>query len=297
MFRFHISFLLPGVKRFCGRLIKVRAQENMQKFIKYYEDTSSICREFGETIKGIQFDEETQAVELFALTSINMCAQHCMSISVLLRNNYITDCFIISRNIIEIFFNLNWATKCDTREEVNDRVLRLEANPYLNFEKEIKLMEKDIDSDKPNLSKSLVLKQREAIDGEKKTFPYLLVEGNNLKSEFKSAPSFADRMGDLRLKYYHLYRFASMFTHPSPKLKEFFMHRVANQDRPTDAIIEPLKETLSYCLLFIQLCYAITKHILVDFKPENNTKRQELYEKLVGIVKASNEKYYGISSN
>lgn len=278
--------------RFCASDAGVIAQENMQKFIKYYEETSLICREFGETIKGIQFNEESQAVELFALTSINMCAQHCMSISVLLKNNYITDCFIISRNIIEIFFNLNWATKCDTREEVIERVFRLEANPYLNFEKEILLMERDIDSDKPNLSKTLILKHREAINGEKETFPYLLVDRNNLNSEFKSAPSFAHRMGDLRLMYYHLYRFTSMFTHPSPKLKEFFMHRVANQDRPTESIIEPLKQTLSYCLLFIELCLAITKHILFDFNPEHNPARQEMYNKLVSIVKESNQGYY-----
>ncbi|MDQ7815537.1 MAG: DUF5677 domain-containing protein [Melioribacteraceae bacterium] len=269
----------------------------MQKFIKYLEDTSSICLDFGETIKGIQFDEEKQAIELFAITSINMCAQHCMSISTLLKNNYITECFIISRNIIEIFFNLNWATKCDTREEVIDRVLTLEADPYFNFEKEINLMEKEINSNKPNLSKSLILKHREAIDGEKETFPQLLVDRNNLQSKFKSAPPFAQRMGDLRLKYYHLYRFASMFTHPSPKLKEFFMHRVVNPDRPTEAIIEPLKQTLSYCLLFIQLCFAITKHILFDFKPENNLRRQELCDKLVSIVKMSNENYYGNSAS
>ena len=269
----------------------------MQKFIKYYEETSSICREFGETLNGIQFDEETQSIELFALTSMNMCAQHCMSIAILLKNNFITDCFIISRNIIEIFFNLNWAAKCDTREEVIDRVYQLEANPYLSFEKEIKLMEREIESGKPNLSKFLVLKHREAIDGEKENFPFLLVDRNNLKSEFKSAPSFADRMGDLRLMYYHLYRFTSMFTHPSPKLKEFFMYRVSSQKRPSEAIIEPLKQTLSYCLLFIELCFATTKYILFDFNPEHNPTRQEMYNRLVSIVKESNQGYYGNPPN
>ncbi len=269
----------------------------MKKFIKYYEDTASICREFGETTKGLQFDEEAQAVELFALSSITMCAQHCMSISVLLQNNYTTDCFIIARNIIEIFFNLHWATKGDTRDEVIERVFKLEANPYLNFEKEISLMEIDIDSNKPNLSKSLIIKHRKAIDGEKRTFPYLLVDRNNINSEFKSAPPFANRMGDLRLMYYHLYRFTSMFTHPSPKLKEFFMHRVANQDKPTDAIIEPLKQTLSYCLLFIELCLAIAKYILFDFNTEHNPTRQKMYNKLVSIVKESNQGYFANPPN
>lgn len=269
----------------------------MQKYIKYFEETASICRGFGETTKGIQFNEELEAVELFALTSINMCAQHCMSIAVLLKHDCTTDCFIISRNIIEIFFNLNWATKCDTREEVIERVFKLEANPYLNFENEILLMERDMNNDKPNLSKSLILKHRKAINGEKEKFPHLLVDRNNLESEFKSAPPFANRMGDLRLMYYHLYKFASMFTHPSPKLKEFFMHRIANQVSPTEVITEPLKQTLSYCLLFIELSLSITKDILFYFNSEQNPARQEMYNKLVSIVKESNQGYFGNAPN
>lgn len=267
----------------------------MQKFIKYYGDAASICLDLGETTKGIQFNEETEAIELFALTSINMCVQHSQSISTLLKNNFITDCFVISRNIIEVFFNLNWATKVKTREEVMERVFQLEANPYHNFDKEIKLMEKNINSDKPNLSKHLILQHIEAIKGEKAKYPYLLVDKNNLLSDFKSAPSFADRMGELRLQYYHLYRFTSMFTHPSPKLKEFFMHRIANKNKPTDSIIAPLKQTLSYCLSFITLCVAITKDILSDFNPEHNLRREEMYNKLVAIFNESNEGYFGSS--
>lgn len=269
----------------------------MQNFIRYFNDSSSICLDFGETTKGIQFNEETQAIELFALTSINMCVQHSLSISALLRHEYFTDCFIISRNIIEIFFNLNWASKGKTREEVIERVFQLEANPYNNFDKEIKLMERNVDNNKPNLNKSSILEHIVAINGEKDAYPYLLVDKNNLRSDFKSAPSFADRMGDLRLKYYHLYRFTSMFTHPSPKLKEFFMHRVVIQGRPTDVIIEPLKQTLAYCLLFIELSLAITKDILIDFNPEYNTKREEIYNKLVLIVKEANQGYYGNPSD
>ena len=83
-----------------------------------------------------------------------------------------------------------------------------------------------------------------------------------------------------------------MFTHPSPKLKEFFLHRVTNQNRTIDAVIEPLKQTLSYCLLFIELCFAIAKDILFEFNPEHNPVRQEMYNKLVGIVIESNEGYF-----
>jgi len=265
----------------------------MQNFIKYFEDAASIYHDFGKTTKGVQFNEETQAIELFSLTSINMCAQHLLSISTLLRNNFITDCFIISRNIIEVFFNLNWAVKAETREEVIERVFQLEANPFYDFDNEIKLLERNVDSNKPNLSKSLILDHVKAINDWKENSPYLLVDKNNLKSKFKSAPSFADRMGEDRLKYYHLYRFTSMFTHPSPKLKEFFMHRVANQNRPTDAIVEPLKQTLSYCLSFVTECFAITKYILSEFNPEHNPARQEMYDQLVAIFNESNEGYFG----
>jgi hypothetical protein len=276
-----------------GQLI---SGDNMQQFIKYFESSSSICLDFGKTTSGSQFDEQTQAIEAFALTSINMCAQHSMSISTLLRENFLTDCFIISRNIIEVFFNLNWVRQGKTREEVLERVFQLEANPYNNFDKEIKLMRKNIDSDKPNLSKSSILEHVKLINGEKKRFPFLLVDKNNFNSDFKSVPSFAERMGDLRLKYYHLYRFTSMFTHPSPKLKEFFMRRVINDSKPTDSIVEPLKQILAYCLLFIKMSLEITKHILSDFNPENNLERQELYNKLVAIVLQSSEGYLTIST-
>ncbi len=121
---------------------------------------------------------------------------------------------------MKYFFNLNWAAKCDTREEVIDRVYQLEANPYLSFEKEIKLMEREIESGKPNLQ-ILFLNDEKQLMEKKENFPFLLVDLNNLKSEFKSAPSFADRMGDLRLMYYHLYRFTSMLTHPS-KIERIF---------------------------------------------------------------------------
>jgi len=269
----------------------------MQKFIKYFEEAATICIDFGETTKEIQFNEETQAIELFALTSINMCAQHSMSISTLIKNNLITDCFIIARNIIEVHFNLLWAIEGKTREKIIDRVYQLEANPFNNVDKEIKLMERNIDSNKPNLSKALILKHIEAIKNEKKKFPYLLVDKNNFQSDFKSIPPFADRMGKLRLLYYHMYRFASVFTHPSPKLKEVFMLRVTNQNKPTDTIIGPLKQTLSYCLFFVAECLACTKFVLFNFNPEHNPARQEMYNKLVGIFEESKEGYSRDPSN
>lgn len=268
----------------------------MEKFEKYFVETTNICEELGRTTKGIQFDEELQAMELFALTSISMCSQHSITISLLLKNNRLTDCFIISRNIMEIFFNLNWASKGSTRDEIDDRVFQLEASPFLNFEKEIDLMEKNLCSPSPILHASFVKEHRTAIDKEKINFPFLLEDKSNPHSKFKklSQNSFADRLGELRVKYYHLYRFSSWFTHPTPKLKEFFMHRIANGDSMENIIKDSLKITLSYSLLFIELSFAIAKHIIFNFNTESNPKRQELYNQLAVIVDNSNEKYYGI---
>lgn len=268
----------------------------MEKFKKYFSDTSKLCEEFGKTSKGITFDEEKQAIELYALTSIGMCSQHTLSISLLLRNNIMTDCFILSRNLMEIFFNLNWASKGHTREEMNDRVFQLEANPFYCFEKEIVLMEENLKLPNSILDKSFVHEHRDAIDKEKENFPFLLENRNDPLSKFKklSQTSFADRVGDLRLKYYHLYRFSSWFVHPTPKLKEFFMQRIVMKDCPENVITKPLKITLSYSLLFIELCFALAKYFLFNFNPELNPQRQELYNQLSKIVDDSNEGYFGI---
>lgn len=270
----------------------------MEKFTKYFDEATDLCEELGRTTRGIQFNEELQAIELYALTSISMCSQHSFTISLLLKNNRLTDCFIISRNIMEIFFNLNWANKGATRDEINDRVFQLEANPFLNFEKEINMMENNLLSPSPIIHPDFAKEHREAIEKEKINFPFLLEDKSNLQSKFKqlSVSSFADRMGNMRIKYYHLYRFSSWFTHPTPKLKEFFMNRISNEESALSIIKVPLKITLSYSLLFIEFTFAIAKYILFDFNPESNPQRQELYNQLSVIVDNSNEGYFGIPS-
>lgn len=252
-------------------------KSNLEDYIKNCEKASSILQSYGETFSKIQFNEENQAIELFALTSLRMSSQHFKSISILLKNGILSDCFIICRNIIELCFNLRWAEKGKTRNEVLDRTYQLEAKPLKDFDTEIKEMEKCIGKEMQRLSDDSIIAHINLINEIKGSLPYLLEKGDDSKLEFRTAPSFANRMGDLKIKYYHIYRFVCMFAHPSPKLKEYFMKRGGTVNSPMEALIEPLGQVLTSCLLFSHMLMLASGKILADYV-SNNSERLITFE-------------------
>ena len=59
---------------------------------------------------------------------------------------------------------------------------------------------------------------KNATTQEMKEFPHLVTKDKNGNLVFKTPPNFAERMREHRLKFYHIYRFTSFFTHPTPDL-------------------------------------------------------------------------------
>jgi len=272
--------------------------DSMDKYQQLFNNSFLVCSQFADTTEGLQFDEEKQAIELFSILSVKMCSQHSKSIAVLLENKLYSDCYIIGRNIIEILFNLRWIKQPKEKSEKLDRVYQLEANPLRMFDSEIKAMEQDLRSSTPSLDPAFVKKHRVEIEKQKKLFPFLLVNSNDHNSNFKSvSKNFLQRVGDMRLRYYHLYRFASMFIHPNPKLKEIFLSRVAKADNELEEFLEPLRIYLAYILLFIELTIGYGIELLIDFNPEHHKIREDLYSQMVKIVNSGNNDYFSIPPN
>lgn len=155
-------------------------------------------------------------------------------------------------------------------------------------------MESNINGDKPLWDNNKVIEFRKLIDLEKDTFPFLFEETEDGKSKFKKPEPFIQRLDpELRLKYYHLYRFTSLFIHPGPKLKEVFLKRKTSEYNPIEIIIEPTKQILAYTLLFEELILGYAIEIFSNFNVDKIEFRNNLYSELALIVDNANKEYFG----
>ena len=266
----------------------------LKEYSEHYAAASSIFERFGNTLLGIQFDEEKEAVEVFVLQSIAMCREHCRSITLLLDNNFFCEPIMVSRSIFEFLFNIHWIVGANDRQEQLRRVRQLEAEPYRHFDDEVKRIEKDAASSTPHWAVTSSSRMREAVNKVKKESPFLLANRSNLSSHFLHAPSLTTRMGNvLRLQYYHLYCFGSMFTHPTPALKELYLRR-SDASEPVNAKIEPaLEQNLAYGLLLAELILNFAAPVFSSYNPEKVRERVSCYEQLVDIVEKANKGYFG----
>jgi len=123
----------------------------LEEFIKYYSDAKDICFRFIETLADTQLDEENNSPEIYTLTSINLTKHNCNSITVLLKEDEFGSAIMICRNLIEMYFNFDWAIepinqgldKDRLKEAIKDRFFKLQGTPYYNFEKNLNEMESD----------------------------------------------------------------------------------------------------------------------------------------------------------
>jgi hypothetical protein len=265
----------------------------MTEYINYFNDANRIFREFGSTTIGITLDEEKQPFELYCMSGLKICQKKSKSISLLLSNELYVDAIILTRQIMELLFNIHWI-KQSSGDERKERVYKLEAEPYYYFSKEIREMKSNIYGDRPLWEDNNVIEFRKLIELEKETFPFLVEETEDGKRIFKKPEPFIQRLEpELRLKYYHLYRFTSLFIHPGPKLKEVFLKRKTSENNPIEKIIEPTKQILAYTLLFEELILGYAIEIFSKFNEDKIEFRNKLYSDLVLIVDKANKEYFG----
>ena len=261
----------------------------LAKYSEYFEDTSLILNRFSETLSNIEFDEEKEGEEIFNLTTIKLLSQNNLSISILLKNKHYSSVAALLRIIIESFFSIHWVTDTNDDFEKLNRIYRLEADTSFHYEKEVRLMEADLKSESPHWKPEAIKVLRDAVEREKKKFPYLL-EIKDGKKIFKSAPGIAERMSEkLRVKYYHFYIFTSFFSHPSPKLKEFFLTRIDPKKNSELRLFEALAKTMKECLAFTVGILGYTFQIYDKY--EKTDTRLDLFNSMKKIAENSQITY------
>lgn len=251
----------------------------LESFSKYYNEVADKCKQFLETISDIQFNEKEESYKIFLITIIKLNIKNAVSITLLLDNDQISSSLMICRNIIESYFNIDWGFEPENDDKVKERFYKLEADYLYHIDKQIELIIKDQSTLKPKWDEKTVKELKNMLDMYRKNYPYLITINKKGKTVFKHLPSFADRMTDKRLQYYQFYIFTSLFSHPSPKLKDYFINKfnLGNIDNA-------LKQTLALCIYLIQSIIGYAEIIFRDTNSYFNTRKQ-CYDEIEKIVK------------
>ncbi len=262
----------------------------LTEYSEYYSEASRLFTEFGDTLCGVEFDEEEQAVEVFSLTSLSLCSSHSRAVSNLLNEEFAVEPIVVARSFLEILFDLHWIRQSDNSDERADRVFRLEAHPYYGMVKEIRLIKNEMNGTYPKWYELA----RGVLEDVGKGSPFLLNSSVDPLS-FKQAPDLASRMGpQYRLRYYHIYRFASLFTHPTPTIKDVFVKRVGGGKTRDDIIEEALQQFLAYGLLFLGLILGYAKDIFSKYTPGERAHRDRCYQSMFILVDKGNKGFFSV---
>lgn len=255
-----------------------------------YLESSELFAQFGKTTEGVNFNTIDEAVEIYYLMSMKVAQNNSKAVSVLLSNNLPLETNHIIRNIMETFFKLNWVVKDKNRQAMLERVYQLEANPFAKYEKEMNIVGKHLKEVYAPFDEDDWKRRIKSLEDEKESQPQLLQKNKGGKKCYKTAPAFTDIMGEaFRVKYYHIYCFLSAYVHPSPFLKIFLLRFNQISKLPNEIMLEPVKQSLTFGLLFLELIMAYCVTIFDKYKSEQNDHRIELYKKMNSIA----TQYYG----
>ena len=253
---------------------------------EYLLSAACLSRQTGNTFKGIQFDEKSQAVELFALQSLAMCDSHCRASALLMQNNFPAETVMVLRPIQELLFDIHWILQLETKEERLERVYKLEADPYARWDRETKLIAKGYSAEKAK-------QFRGPLDEFLTTKAHLVDFNQDGTKSFKAMnTSLADRMGDkLRPLYYHIFMFGSLFSHPTPANKNLYLER-ANSERAIGFLEESRRQFVAYSLLSIGFIMGFAEEVLGPFSTAAKGERDDLFKKMTVLIDKANKGYF-----
>ena len=250
----------------------------LESFSKYYSNVADKCKQFLETITDIQFNEKEESYKIFLITIIKLNIKNAESITLLLKNNQISSSLMICRNIIESFFNIDWLFEQKDDDKVNEKYYKLEGDYLYHIEKQIESIIKDQSTTEPRWDKKTAEELKNVLEVYRTNYRHLLTKNSKGKIIFKHLPSFADRMTDKRLQYYQFYIFTSLFSHPSPKLKDYFDNKTNIKNIETS-----VKQTLALCIYLIQSIISYAEIIFKDVNTDFKT-REQLFKEIKQIV-------------
>jgi hypothetical protein len=263
------------------------------EYSPYCRDLSALLVQYSACYRDIRFHERDQAVEVFAMQSLSMTSCALRAASLLLDNSLTPEAILVTRSIQELLFDLRWILSTTDRAERLERTYCLEGGPYRSWQKETELIRADAErrSDPPLLEQAR--RWSEPLNDIASRYPHLVVSRADGSYTFKSPPPFTSRMtGTLRLKFYHLYRFTSLFAHPTPMTKEHYLRASDGSGEALTPESETIKQSLAYTLLMAELVVGSAEEILASFAPESAAARQTIYVQIVEIVKRANRGYF-----
>lgn len=221
------------------------------QFANHYQNISDICKMFLTTLSGRKFNYTNDSAHMFIIMSLDNLKLETRGIATLIQNHLYMQSFSHIRNIFELFVNLYWISSANDEERI-EYIAQLDAFPYYWHEKEVNAWEQNLSSNKPVWTAEYVNDARKALAEIKKKYPNLI----NEQKLFKKPRPLASRISEeIRLKYYFIYKFSSIFVHPSPFFKDVHFKNVINGKEPMDILGEPLLETLTYGLWLTYLCF------------------------------------------
>ena len=173
----------------------------LDEYSGYYSEASQCFSNYGSSLAGVSFHGQHQALEVFCLMAISLCESHAKAISLLLKNDCAVEPIIVARGFFEIFCDFYWISQASSVPEQNERVFRLEANPYREITKEVRLIEQDVQGSNPFWKKEEYEQLKALLENAAQKCPWLVNSPSSDPLNFKQAPNLAERIGpEIRLR-------------------------------------------------------------------------------------------------
>jgi hypothetical protein len=265
----------------------------LDEYSRYYSDASKLFSGYASSFSGAGFHAQSQALEVFCMMTISLCESQARAVSVLLANDCAVEPIIIIRSFFEVFCDFYWISQVSEISEQVERVFKLEGTPLREIAKELQIIERDVKGPKPYWRKKDYEQLKELLENTARRCPWLLNQPSPRPLDFKHAPDLASRIGpEIRLRFYHLYRFSSAFTHPTPMMKGVFLHESGSALSRNEIIEEPLQQFLAYGLWFLKLIFEFCQKVLSPYDTERAALRAQYYDSLCSIAEKGRKNYF-----
>jgi len=250
----------------------------MTNWIEKYNEIADKFNEFGKSLNDKGFRKIAQASENFALMCIKLCCEDAKSIALLLENGFYCEAMMILRSSIELLFKIHWVHGGDGYKVQNERTYSLEGKPFSDIQKEINYLRKRSTEEGAIYDDNFVTKFQDLMNKHKANYPYLVHDNG----KFKISPNNIDMAGDeIRQRFYQVYRYLCIFTHPSPMLTEMLL----SEDSGESIFRDSIEQTLHSGIPAYQFIMGFCSNILSKHVPETHDARERLYNEMKELAK------------
>jgi hypothetical protein len=207
---------------------------------------------------------------------LKRCGSDALAIATLLREGFEYQPIVLVRGFIETVANFCWVTAADSETEKRERMYRLEADGYRHMSKECRQMQANVVIENPFWSAEEAKRMDFELQQLADSAPWLTqISGG--KRQFKDAPPLDIRMGaDVRIRLYHLYRFACLFSHSTPTTKKLFVKPGSASGE--DIQHEILRQFMAYGVWMLYLVLGAVVDVFVE--QPNHSSRAECHQSL-----------------